>query len=133
MDPQDVSRIVLYSRRRRQAALVFLILISLYHDLMPSPPFQVLAHRSLGRYFITTLENADHGVWESLFRIRKECFNTLCNWLAANTELPQYSEADITLREKAMMFLWQTCNDDLRRRYGFVFRRVIETVYWLTA
>ena len=133
MDPQDVSRIVLYSRRRRQAALVFLILISLYHDLMPSPPFQVLAHRSLGRYFITTLENADHGVWESLFRMRKECFDALCNLLAANTELSQCSEAEVTFREKVMMFLWQICNGDPRRRCSFVFRRAIETVHRLVA
>ena len=133
MDPEDVSRVVLYSRRRREATLVFLILISLYHDLMPSPPFQVLAHRSLGRYFINTLENADHGVWESLFRMRKECFDALCNWLIANTELQQYSETDVTLREKVMMFLWQACNGDPRRRCSFVFGRAIETIHRLIA
>ena len=112
---------------------MFLILISLYHDLMPSPPFQVLTHRSLSHYFITTLENADRGVWENLFRMPKECFNTLCDWLAANIELPQYSSADVTLREKVMMFLWQACNGDPRRQCSFIFGRSIETVHRLIA
>jgi len=105
MDLKAASHVVLHSHRRRNGALLFLILISLYHDLMPSPPFQVFTHHSLGRHFITTLENADPGVWESLFHMRKECFDALYNWLATNTKLPQYSEADVTLREKVMMFL----------------------------
>ena len=112
MDLEAASHVVLYFHRRRDGALLFLILISLYHDLIPSPPFQVFTYHSLGHHFITTLENADPGIWESLFHMYKECFDILCNWLAINTEFPQYSKADITLCEKVVMFLWQICNGD---------------------
>ena len=105
MDLETILHVILHFHRRRDGALLFLILISLYHNLIPSPPFQVFTHHFFGLHFITTLKNANPGVWENLFYMYKECFDILCNWLAINTELPQYSKADITLYKKIIMFL----------------------------
>ena len=117
-------------RRQRDAIAVYVLLVTLTLHLLPSPPCNTLVSHHVGAILIQHLEEAPLQVWQDAFRMSKECFNALCIWLSAYTNLPETC-SKTSLRHKMMMFLYLVCQGSTRRITGYVFGRSVETVHRL--
>jgi hypothetical protein len=118
-------------QHRRRAIQLLCVFIQMQVHLLPSPPIQRLHNPSFGATWREAMEGCPDITWEILFRMPKSSFNALVDWLAENTDLPQFCRADVCLREKLKIFLFIVSHGNPIRLVSFWFGRSWETVHRL--